>query len=110
MTQAQLLLTQIHLHLAEGKEAPPKGPHPLEHAMRSANEAVNLSGRCHDRGLVAISRFVRGRLLYGTGRLPEARRSAEDALRWFRKAQDTLGEVKSLLLQGDVALEQDERD
>jgi len=110
MTQAQMLLTQIHLKLAEGKDAPPSGPHPLEHAMRSATEAVTLSGRCNDRGLVAISRFVRGRLLYGTGRLPEARRSAEDALRWFRKGQDALGEVKTLLLQGDVALDQDQKD
>merc|ERR1740121_2490427 len=73
--------------------------------MRSATEAVALSGRCNDRGLVAIARFVRAQLLNGTGRHEEARRTAEEALRWFRKAEDQLGEARTLVLQGDATME-----
>lgn len=105
MTQAQLQLTQAYLALSEGQEAPEKGGrHPLEKAMKSATEAVSLSGRCNDRGLVAIARFVRAQLLNGTGRPDEAQRVAEEALRWFRKAEDGLGEARTLVLQGDIAL------
>jgi len=110
MTQAQLQLTQVYLALSEGKEATDKGPHPLEKAMRSATEAVALSGRCNDRGLVAVARFVRAQLLHGTSRFDEAQRTAEEALRWFRKAEDSVGEARAIILQGDVALGMGQKD
>jgi len=104
MTCAQLLLTQVYLAVGADEEVPEQGPHPLEKALRSSAEAVTLSSRAGDRVLVAASRLARARLLSMTGRLHDAQRSAEEAVRWFRKAEDPLGEVKTLVLQGETAL------
>jgi len=106
MTHAQLQLTQVYIAMHETSDAAPaERERQLERALRSSAEAVALSGRCNDRGLIAITRFARAQLLHSTNRLQEAQRLAEEALKWFKKAEDPLGEARTLVLQGDVALD-----
>lgn len=102
-TTAQLLLTQIYIALSEDKVAPERGPHPYERALRSATDAVSLSGKTGDRGLQATARYWRASLLGATGRTQDAARSADEAKSFFKKAEDARGEALSLLLQGSCS-------
>lgn len=110
LTLAQMQLTDVYLALCDDCESPEKSPH-LERAMRSSAEAVSLSSRCNVRGLVASARFARAQLLRATQtRAEEASRTAEEAIRWFRKAGDLHGEARTLILQGCIAMDQQKRE
>jgi len=102
-TEAQLLLTQVYIATNADKEVPEKGAHPLEKALRSATDAVALSGKSGDRALQANARYWRAYLLAQTGRIPDAARASAESRDFFKKAGDARGEATSLLLQGNVA-------
>mmetsp|Transcript_19666 Transcript_19666/g.52193 ORF Transcript_19666/g.52193 Transcript_19666/m.52193 type:complete len:845 (+) Transcript_19666:67-2601(+) len=102
-TLAQLLLTQIYIALSEDKAVPEKGPHPYERSLRSATDAVSLSGKTGDRSLQATARYWRASLLGATGRVQDAARSAEEAESFFKKAEDARGQALSLLLRGSCS-------
>merc|ERR1719510_2254433 len=75
---------------------------PIEKAMRVAGEAVSLSAKTQDRDLLASTRYWRAVLLSGTGRLDDTKRLSEEAMRFYVKAEDSSGEARSLILQGNV--------
>jgi len=101
-TEAQLMITQVLIAMNSDREVPEKGAHPLEKALRSATDAVSLSGKTGDRSLQATARYWRAYLLAQTGRLPDAVRAAEEATAFFKKAEDDRGEAVSLILQGNI--------
>jgi len=102
-TEAQLLLTQVYIAMNADKEVPEKGAHPLEKALRTATDAVSVSGKSGDRMSQATARYWRAYLLAQTGRIPDAQRASEEAKQFFKKAGDERGEALSLTLQGNIA-------
>ena len=57
--------------------APERGPHPYERALRSATDAVSLSGKTGDRGLQATARYWRASLLGAAPASERGRRERE---------------------------------
>jgi len=102
--QALLVLVQIYMAM-NGDSDPMDGPKlnpTIEKAVRSAGEAVNLSAKTHDRELLASTRYYRAVLLSFTGRLEDAKRMAEESMRFYVKMEDSSGEARCLILQGNV--------
>lgn len=102
--QGLLLLVQIYMAM-NGDNDPMEGNKlnpAMEKAMKAAGEAVNLSPKTHDRDLLATTRYYRALLLSATGRLEDAKRLAEEAMRFYVKNEDASGEAKTLILQGNV--------
>jgi len=106
MTHAQLLTTHIYMEsYHRGQDLSDRQRHRLlEQSLRSSLECAHLSNRCNDAGLVALARFARAQLLLGTERPQEAQSIAEEALKWFGQAADSLGEIRTELLLGAAAL------
>merc|ERR1712066_306551 len=48
-TEAQLMITQVLIAMNADRDVPEKGAHPLDKALRSATDAVSLSGKTGDR-------------------------------------------------------------
>jgi len=102
--QSLLILIQVYLAM-HGDSDPMEGNKlavPVERAMKCAAEAVSLSAKTRDRELLASARYWRAVLLSSAGRLDDARRLAEEAMRFYAKAGDPAGEAWSLILQGHV--------
>uniref|UniRef100_A0A7S4QZB5 Carrier domain-containing protein n=1 Tax=Alexandrium monilatum TaxID=311494 RepID=A0A7S4QZB5_9DINO len=104
--ECQCLLQLVQIYMAmngegsvfEGNKLTPA----MEKAMKSSSEAVNLSPKTHDRDLLASTRYNRALLLSAAGRLEDAKRLAEEAMRFYVKSEDASGEAKCLILQGNV--------